>query len=373
MRGRTHGSGGDFWVWRDAMYALAAGLEPDTYRALARAVYAEMALAGVTCVGEFHYVHHRTDGSAYDDPNAMGDAIRAAALDAGVRLTLIDACYLAGGLGKPLSAPQRRFGDENGSSWRQRVGARDDDANTRIAVAAHSVRAVSPDDLETVVVAAGAGRPLHVHLSEQPAENEASLRAYGLTPTALLRDRGVLGPATTVVHATHLTADDVATLGEAGVTACFCPTTERDLGDGFGPARALADAGASLALGSDQNAVVDLLTELQALEFDERLASRRRGRFSLVELVDGLTVHGHRALGWPEAGRIAAGSLCDLVAVRTTTPRTAGADPAQLPLVATAADVSDVIVGSRPVVRNGTHTSVRDVGRALDDAIAALS
>jgi formiminoglutamate deiminase len=360
LRGRA--AGGDFWEWRQTMYALAARLEPESTYRLAVATYAEMAMAGVTCVGEFHYVHA---GS-----NAMGDALRNAARDAGIRLTLIDACYLAGGIGEPLAAEQRRFSDGDVAAWRKRVDALHEDANTRIGVAAHSVRAVPAADLAAVAQAAD-GRPLHVHLSEQPAENKACLATYGKTPTALLAEYGFLGAHTTVIHATHLTDGDIRLLGESGSGACFCPTTERDLADGIGPARALTDGGVALCLGSDQHAVIDLLAEAQALEYNERLASGRRGNFSPVELVTMLTAH--TRLGWPEAGRIEAGALCDLVAVRDRTVRTAGADPAQLPLVATAADVSDVVAGGKVIVRDGVHQTIPDVAGALAEAIAKLT
>ncbi|HEY3961410.1 MAG TPA: formimidoylglutamate deiminase [Gaiellaceae bacterium] len=369
LRGRTHTSG-DFWTWRNAMYALAARLEPDTYHALARAVYAEMALAGVTCVGEFHYVHHRPDGSLYDDANAMGEALCDAARDAGIRMTLIDACYLAGGIGEPLAPAQRRFGDADVATWSERVAALKADANTRIAVAAHSLRAVSLHDLAAVVAAAD-GRPFHIHLSEQPAENESCLDTYGKTPATLLAEHGGLGPMTTVIHATHLSDADIRMLGESGVGACFCPTTERDLADGIGPARVLADNGVALCLGSDQHAVIDLLAEGQALELNERLLSGRRGNFTPTELVEMLT--GHARLGWPEAGRIEVGAICDLVAIRDDTVRTAGADPAQLPLVASADDIADVVAGGAMVVHNGVHQSIPDVAGALAEAIAAVS
>ena len=130
-----------------------------------------------------------------------------------------------------------------------------------------------------------------MHLSEQPAENEAALAFYGRTPTELLDEAGVLGPLTSAVHATHLTESDVATLGRTGTTSCFCPTTERDLADGIGPARALLDAGSGLSLGSDQHAVIDLIEEARALEMHERLATRRRGRFTPAELLAAATRH----------------------------------------------------------------------------------
>ena len=247
LRGRTHDRGGTFWTWRDRMYAVAARLEPDTYCELATATYAELALAGVTCVGEFHYLHHQPDGRRYDDPNAMGEALREAARRAGVRLTLLDTCYLAGGIGAALSGVQLRFGDADAWAWGARAAALVPDATTRVGAAIHSVRAVPADELATVAGAL-ADAPLHVHLSEQPAENDDCLAAHGVTPTRLLADHGALGERTTVVHATHVTAADVALLGEARTSACLCPTTERDLGDGIGPARAgLSSARRSVA------------------------------------------------------------------------------------------------------------------------------
>jgi formiminoglutamate deiminase len=372
LRGRTHAGGGSFWTWRDGMYGIADQLDPDSYLALARATYAEMALAGVSCVGEFHYLHHGPGGIPYDDPNATAAALTQAAADAGLRLTLLDTCYLAGGLGPdgplPVEGVQRRFSDGSPDAWARRVSGLAEMPGRRVGVAAHSVRAVPRDALRTVAEVAG-GWPLHVHLSEQPAENDACRAAYGLTPTGLLAAEGLLGKALTAVHATHLTGDDVTALGGAGVTACLCPTTERDLADGIGPARALADAGAGLALGSDQHAVIDPFEEARGLESHERLASGRRGRFDPAELLAALT--DHACLGWPDAGRLAARARADLVAVRTDTVRTAGADPAQVLSAATAADVDTVVVDGRPVVEGGRHR-LGDVAALLDAAIRPL-
>ena len=326
LRGRTHDGGGTFWTWRERMYAVAARLDPDSYLALARAAYAEMALAGVTAVGEFHYLHHGPDGRPYDDPNAMGHALAQAAADAGIRLTLLDTCYLAADVdGRPVEGVQRRFSDGAADAWAERVAALRDAAGaadrrgrrTRCGRCRGRQLPVVVDDGRRV------GRPLHVHLSEQPAENAACLAAHGLTPTGLLAAEGLLGPATTAVHATHLTADDIALLGGSGTTACLCPTTEADLADGLGPARALRDAGCPLALGGDQHAVTDPFAEARGLEMHERLASGERGRFTPADLLDALTAHS--ALGWPDAGRLALGARADLVAVRLDTPRTAGA------------------------------------------------
>lgn len=372
LRGRTHDGGGTFWTWRERMYAVAAQLDPDSYLALATATYAEMALAGITTVGEFHYLHHAPHGASYDDPNAMGVALRQAAAAAGIRLTLLDTCYVTGGLSgdghTQLDTTQQRFGDGDADRWAERVAGLKESAGMRLGAAIHSVRAVPREQLG-VVARAATGRPLHVHVSEQPAENEACQGFYGMTPTALLDVEGVLGSWTTAVHATHMTDKDIATLGSTRSTVCFCPTTERDLADGIGPARALRDAGSPLSLGSDQHAVIDLFEETRALEMHERLDSLQRGRFRPGELLSAATRH--ESLGWDDAGRLEVGARADLVAVRLDSPRTAGSAPKQILMSATAADVDTVIVDGRTVVAGGQHL-LGDVGSLLQKAIDPL-
>jgi formiminoglutamate deiminase len=374
LRGRTGDRGGTFWTWRQRMYGVADRLDPDRYLRLARAVYAEAALSGASCVGEFHYLHHGPGGRRYTDPNAMSEALVQAAADAGVRLTLLDTCYLAGGLAAdghtPLDGVQVRFSDGDAESWAARMAALPPRAGLRVGAAVHSVRAVPADQLG-VVAAAAAGRPLHVHLSEQPAENAACLAHHGTTPARLLHDAGLLGPASTAVHATHLAGGDVDALASTGTTVCACPSTEADLGDGVGPFRRLLDAGSPLALGSDQHVSTDLLAEAWLLEAAARLVSGERGCFDPGELVDALTAGGHRALGWPDAGRLAPGQRADLVAVRLDTVRTAGCAPGQALTAARAADVHHVVVDGRTVVRDGQHV-LGDVGRLLSEAIGPL-
>src|SRR5690606_33975021 len=301
LRGRTHEGLVTFWTWRDRMYEVAARLDPDTYLALATAAYAEMALAGVTCVGEFHYLHHGPDGTPYGDPNAMGAAVVEAAAQAGVRLTLLDTCYLTAGMdGAPLAGAQRRFGDGDTAGWVDRVDRLVPEPDRwRVGAAVHSVRAVPAEQIPTVAAWAAEKRaPLHLHLSEQRAENEACLAVHRRTPTELLADLGVLGARTTAVHATHVSDLDRTLLGDTGTGVCLCPTTERDLGDGIGPARALVDAGARLCLGTDSHAVVDMFEEARGVELHVRLRDERRGHFRAAELLQAATSAGHRALGW---------------------------------------------------------------------------
>jgi len=383
LRGRTHADGGTFWTWRERMYALTASLDPVAYQALARAVFAEMVLAGYTVVGEFHYLHHGPGGVPYPEPNAMGHALLAAAEEAGIRITLLDTVYLAGGLSasghEPLDETQARFADESVEAWQHRVSRLTPTSSARHGAAIHSVRAVPREHLGEVAryAMAGLGRagagpaPLHLHLSEQPGENLACEQFYGLTPTALLEAEGVLSDRLTAVHATHLTDGDIDALGRAGASACFCPTTERDLADGIGPARALADAGARLCIGSDQHAVVDPFEEVRAVELHERLDSLERGRFSLEALDRIGSEHGYASVGWPEGGTLVAGGLADFIAVRLDSPRTAGAEPDQVVFAAGASDVTDVVVGGRHVVADGAHV-LGPVGPLLTAAIEGV-
>ncbi|HEY1626090.1 MAG TPA: formimidoylglutamate deiminase [Streptosporangiaceae bacterium] len=384
LRGATQAGKGTFWTWREIMYAVAARLDPDSYFQLARAVYAEMALAGVTCVGEFHYLHHQAGGEPYADPNAMGHALVSAAAEAGLRITLLDTCYLAGGLNRdgivPLSGPQLRFGDGDGAGWADRMASFTLDEHgmltphARVGAAIHSVRAVPPEQIGPVVAWAHRyGSPLHAHLSEQVAENAACMEVYGVSPTRLLYDEEALGPRTSVVHATHVSAADIALLGGSQAYACICPTTERDLGDGLAPSMRLSSAGCRLTVGSDSHAVIDMLEEARGIEYAERLARQSRGVFAAPALLRAASDDGHTSLGWPDAGEISPGGWADLVTVSLDSVRTAGSPALESAVfAATAADVHDVVAGGRDVVRDGTHVLVPDVPGALAAAIAAV-
>ncbi|MEV6908313.1 formimidoylglutamate deiminase [Amycolatopsis sp. NPDC051071] len=370
LRGRTHHDRGTFWTWRERMYSLASRLDPDAYYRLARGVYAEMVLAGYTSVGEFHYLHHAPGGKPYAEPNAMGESLRQAAEDAGIRLTLLDTCYLAGGIGVEPDEVQRRFSDGSAGKWAQRVGELREKETFRVGGAIHSVRAVPEDQLSEVDNGTPEDRPLHIHLSEQRAENEQCMAAYHWTPTGLLWENGVLSERLTAVHATHLTPGDIKWLGDGGSRACFCPTTERDLGDGIGPARTLLDAGVRLCVGSDSNAVVDAFEETRALELNERLASEKRGRFTADELLAAATDHG--AIGWDEVGELVAGAGADFVTVGLGSVRTAGIEPSGVVFAASGVDVQDVVVAGREIVRGGTHQLIDRPETVLAKEIEAL-
>jgi formiminoglutamate deiminase len=376
LRGHTQTGTGSFWTWREQMYKLVDALDPDNYRALARATFAEMLLAGITVVGEFHYLHHGRDGSPYGEPNEMGHAMAQAAAEAGIRLSLLDTCYLHGGISEPLSSAQRRFADPSAAAWSERVSGLTASQTMRVGAAIHSVRAVDPAGAHDVGEwAAVRGAPLHAHVSEQPAENEDSLAAYGATPTAVLHAQSVLSPRFTAVHATHLTDADVELLADSEATCCICPTTERDLADGIGRAGALRDAGARLALGSDSHAFIDLFEEARAVELDERLASGERGRHSAASLLSAATSGGYESLGWPEGGRLEVGALADFTTIALDGVQLAGTTAANaaaaVVFAGSAADVRHVVVGGREIVRDARHVSI-DVAAELHAAIEAV-
>jgi formiminoglutamate deiminase len=312
----------------------------------------------------------------------MGLSLIEAAGLAGIRMSLLDTCYLQAGVGgKPLEGPQLRFGDANGERWAERASrlaeamwAKD---NVRLGAAIHSVRAVPPSAMATVSrLAHDMDWPLHVHVSEQRRENEESLQLTGSTPTELLDGAGALSPLTTAVHATHLTPTDLTRLGSSHCSICACPTTERDLGDGIGPFSALAQAGAVLSIGSDSHAVIDPFEETRAIELNERLAAERRGIWGVAALLGAGTLGGARALGWPDAG-IAVGGLADLVTVRLnslrlTGPATSEELLARLIFAGHPSDVHSVVVGGRVVVSEGEHLELgppRAVAELLGRAI----
>jgi formiminoglutamate deiminase len=378
LRGRTHGGMGTFWSWRNQMYALADRLEPDSYRALAIAAYAEMVQAGFTTVGEFHYLHHGR--VPYTDTNEMSSVLVEAAWIAGIRITLLDTCYLQAGLARDaeLNETQRRFSDGSAEQWIARVDAAAiESPMAKLGAAIHSVRAVPRPAISVVAAWASArAMPLHAHVSEQPADNEQCLAAHGVTPTELLYREGALTERFTAVHATHVGANDRARYAAARAMCCICPTTERDLADGIGPTAGFRSDGIAMSIGSDSQAVIDPFEELRAIEMNQRLATLTRGTHQPGELLTIATSHGATSLGWPDAGRIAVGALADLTTVSLDSPRLAGAAgeylAAAVVFSATAADVHHVIVGGRVIVSGGAHTSI-DVSRALTESIEAVT
>jgi formimidoylglutamate deiminase len=352
----------DFWSWREAMYTAALALSPEEVYAVSRACFLEMLHAGYTTVGEFHYLQRDTDGKRYADPNELANQVIAAAESVGLRISLLNVCYATGGIDEPLLPEQRRFKtpdaelfladtDALRKEWAGRPGV-------TVGVAPHSVRAVPRGWLaELHAWATYHDLPFHIHASEQPAEVEAAVAAWGLRPIELLAEEGVLDERLTAVHATHLTPAEVTLLGDAGAMVCACPTTERDLGDGFLLGSELLAAGARIALGSDSQTVIDPFEEMRLVEYHERLRRLRRVVLAVPGAADRLenappllemgTEAGARSLRL-ETGRIEAGLLADLIAVDLEHPTLAGFTPeylaALLTLSAPPAVVSDVWV-----------------------------
>lgn len=333
---RGHVGRGDFWTWREEMYRVGSELDPDSYRAIALATYREMVAAGFTSVTEFHYLHHRPDGKPYDDPNVMADAVAQAAAEAGIRLTLLDTCYLSGGFGRPPEGVQVRFSDGTVEAWAERVSAWKPPAGVTFGAAIHSVRAVNPRQMG-VVVEWAEGRPLHVHASEQSAENKECLNHYGRTPVEVLIDAGVAGPRVTHVHATHASPSDIGQLASTRTTICVCPTTERWLADGIGPTGAAARAGIRLTVGSDSQATIDPFEEMRLLELHQRLATGKTGTHSVSELLVAGTA----------GRRFEPGAPADIVVIATDSHRTAGVPTEGLVFAASTADVTAVVIDGR--------------------------
>jgi len=286
IRGRTEyrgaASADSFWTWREQMYAAAARLTPEDLYDASRMAFLEMALAGITTVGEFHYLHRTPEGREYDDPNLLAREVVRAARDVGLRIALLRVAYARAGFRKEPDARQRRFIEPDPATFIRHTQAliRDlapDAAHAWVGVAPHSVRAVSVEYLREVeAFARGAELPIHMHVAEQPAETEACLAETGRTPVALLAEEGVLSPRFTGVHAVHVTAEEVAALSASRACVCACPTTERNLGDGVVPADALLKAGVPVALGTDSHAQIDLLEDARELEYHLRLRTLRR-------------------------------------------------------------------------------------------------
>ncbi|WP_166174812.1 formimidoylglutamate deiminase [Rubrobacter tropicus] len=337
----------DFWTWRERMYALAEGSDPDSMREAGRRCYAEMLSAGYTSVTEFHYVHHRPDGTPYEDPNALAKALISAAEDVGIGLLLLPVAYARGGL--------PRFRDPDLEDFLARVDSLRDRAKglrfVDIGVAAHSVRAVPRGWLEGIAEYANAnGLPLHAHADEQPREVEECVREHGMRPVELLAETGFLGPRATVVHATHADARELDLISERGSTICACPTTEGNLGDGFLPADGIVGRGIPLSIGSDSHVRLDPFEELREIETNaRRLCGSRNVLVPSGELSP--TPWLLRA-GWGREA-LEPGVAADFIEIDLTHPAVADVEPEALP--------SALVFGAGSAVVAGTWVAGRKV------------
>ena len=331
----------DFWTWRERMYGLAEGLSPDSIREASRRCFREMLSAGYTSVTEFHYVHHRPDGTPYKDPNILAKAVALAAEEAGIRLLLLPAAYARGGL--------PRFRDPTVRSFLNRVddlrGWAEGRPLVEVGVAAHSVRAVPRAWLEDLgAYALSEDLPLHIHAGEQKREIEECLSEHGVRPVELLAQARFLGPGTTIVHATHADAHELDLISSHGASVCACPTTEGNLGDGFLPAVEIKNRAIGLSVGSDSHVRVDPFEELREIETNARRIAGRRNVL-IAEDETSPTPYLLRA-GWGRAG-LRAGDHADLIEVDLSHPTLSDVKASDLPSALVFGAGSDIVVGTR--------------------------
>jgi len=380
-------SGRDFWSWRGTMYYAASQLNPRQVYDVARMAFLEMALAGTTTVGEFHYLHNAVDGKPYDDPNLLGKQVIAAAESVGIRIVLLRTAYLRAGFELPPEPGQSRFYEsakaflENMTALMKEVSP--EGGRIHFGVAPHSIRAVPLGELHEITTWARGNRlPVHMHVAEQVAENAACVREYGLTPVALLAREKILGADFTAVHGVHVTAEEIAMLARMETTICSCPTTERNLGDGFVRADEMLAAGIRFALGSDSQAQIDPLEDAREVEYHLRLMHQKRaildqvgGKTLAAHLFDSATVNGACALAVP-VGQLTPGRLADFITIDLDDSSVAGnsADDLLSTLVfsMSRAAIRDVVVGGRFILRDqqhARHTEIISRYKEVHDAI----
>ncbi len=372
LAGRTEcGSENDsFWTWRKLLYRFVDRINPEQMHQIATQLYIEMLKAGYTTVAEFHYLHHQAGGQAYADPAAMSHALIEAAGDAGIQLTLLPALYMQGGFGgAPAEAAQRRFVStvDGYLDLLSRLSS-----DTTPGIAFHSLRAVAPEAIDEVMSwrSDNAGNcPVHIHAAEQSGEVGQCLAWSGMRPVEWLLNRGI-DASWCIVHATHLTADEIGALASSGAVAGLCPTTEANLGDGIFPLAEYLRAGGHIAIGSDSHVSVSPIEELRWLEYTQRLEHRQRNIAAGPDqphtgqrLVEAVLAGGARATeGTDErgsGGHIAAGYRADLVEIDTRHPTLVQcADEDLLDCLVFSGNhnpVRHVMSGGRWVIRDGHH------------------
>jgi formimidoylglutamate deiminase len=345
LRGKAESrrrSGPDFWSWRNSMYRCALALTPEEIYDVARMAFLEMMSAGITTVGEFHYLHRSPDGSVYDDPNLLAKQVIRAAESVGIRIVLLRSAYVRAGFGLPSDPGQIRFLEPEADVFLRHA----DDLRNEISrmsstvsfgLAPHSIRAVPRTYLQTISAWAHKhNMPLHMHVAEQPAEVEASIAEYGVTPFQFLDDLGLLTQDFTAIHAIHLGAGDIERLARGNITVGACPTTERNLGDGILCADRLIDAGVSIALGTDSHTQTDALENARELESNLRLLylqravlDGRQGRPLASLLFDSASSAGARSLHL-DAGTLQPGRPADFFTVDLADASIAGSLPDEL-------------------------------------------
>jgi len=383
LRGRAESrrrSGPDFWSWRNIMYRCALALTPEEIYDVARMAFLEMALAGITTVGEFHYLHRTPTGTPYEDPNLLAKQIIRAAQSVGIRIVLLRCAYVRAGFNLPPDAGQTRFLEPDADAFIQHcVSLQSEIANlptVTFGIAPHSVRAVPRDYLKTITNwAHSQSLPIHMHVSEQPAEIDACRAEYGMTPFEFLDNLGLLTPDFTAIHAIHLHPGEIERMARAKITVGACPTTERNLGDGILCADKLIDAGISIAFGTDSHTQTDALEQARELESNLRLSHLQRavldGRNgeSLPRLLfDFATTSGARSLHL-DTGTLAVGKPADFFTVDLSEASIAGSLPEQLltniVFSMSPRGIADVVIAGKPVIDHGQHTFQQEITEAF--------
>jgi formimidoylglutamate deiminase len=388
LRGRTEyrttNQQDSFWTWREMMYSAATRLTPEDIYDASRMAFLEMALSGITAVGEFHYLHHAPDGKPYDDPNLLAKEVVRAARDVGLRIALLRVAYARSGYQTEANPRQQRFIEHDPTVYLKNLEglkANLDQAGDEAAwvgIAPHSVRAVPLDYLRAVVAYADEHQlKVHMHVAEQPAEVSACVEEYGRTPFALLETEGVLSERFTAVHAIHVTPKAIPSFAKSGAIVCACPTTERNLGDGVVPADEYFKHDVAVCLGTDSHAQIDLLEDARELEYHLRLQKLERAVLQggnptaiATRLFDCATVNGARGIG-AAGGALAAGKPADFFTVALDDPSIAGASPddllSSIVFASTRAAVREVVVGGKPIISEGQHLIQDDVVERFND------
>ena len=374
-----------FWTWRELMYRLVGRLTPEQVQAIATHLYIEMLKGGYTSVAEFHYLHHQPGGAAYANLAEMAERIAAAAETTGIGLTLLPAFYAHGGFGgKPLAEKQMRFKNDVDRYLAPIEGV--DRACKRIGadwgLCFHSLRAATETDMKAVLAAHPGERPVHIHIAEQTKEVEDCLAWSNRRPVEWLYDKFEIDRRWCLIHATHVSQDEVHMMGHSEAVVGLCPTTEANLGDGIFPAQEFLAASGAFGVGSDSHVSVSALEELRWLEYGQRLKHERRNRLSAAvkqEVADTLystaLQGGAQAMG-KHAGVIAAGKRADLVVLDGAHPMLASVAPAKLLgrwlFGGNDTWVKDVMVGGKWVVKDRHHAGEKAAHQAFTDAMSAL-
>jgi len=375
-----------FWTWRELMYRFTAHLRPEQIEAIAALVFLEMQEAGYASVGEFHYLHHQKDGSAYDNLAEHSDRIMAAAAQTGIGLTHLPVLYSYAGVGKvPLEAGQMRFGNDVDQFCKlveqARRAASALPADYQVGIAPHSLRATAPDDLARVLQVQPAGCPVHIHIAEQPKEVQEVQAGLGARPVEWLLANAPVDQNWCLIHATHMTQAETRAMAASGAVAGLCPITEANLGDGPFNGATYLEAGGAFGVGSDSNVLISLTEELRTLEYSQRLRDLSRNVLVQGEgsvgraLYTGAAKGGAQALG-RVAGEIAVGKWADLVAVDSTHPSLCALTDTQLldGLVFAAKDevVTDLWSAGRHCVQAGRHVARDQILAQYRSAISGL-